>query len=111
VSKKKALGQDPFSKEIFPWIKSTGDENQTKAVHTHTAATATAERTVKPSIQSTPSKQSLQGKHDETIRQTYHLSNDNVEKIKKYAYIERLKISEVVNKALAEFFEDKKFSA
>ena len=43
-----------------------------------------------------------------TLRQTYHLSLDNIEKIKRYAYIERLKISEVVNKALVEFFRNNK---
>ncbi|MFH1238814.1 MAG: hypothetical protein V1653_01730 [bacterium] len=110
MSKKKALGQDPFSKEIFPWIKSTEDaetEKGTKTLHTQTQ---TLERPTKTSVPSPHGKQSLPGKHIDTLRQTYHMSHDNVEKVKKYAYIERLKISEVVNKALEEFFEKKKFT-
>lgn len=60
------------------------------------------------SKQGKPSKQELPGK--QTMRQTYHLELDLIEKIKKYAYWERLKVSEVVNKALREFFKDKKFT-
>jgi hypothetical protein len=41
-------------------------------------------------------------------RQTYFLRSDIEEKIKGYAYWERLKISEVVNLALESFFKDKK---
>ena len=53
-------------------------------------------------------KQELPGK--QTRRQTYHLEMDLVEKIKKFAYWERLKVSDVVNQALREFFKDKKFT-
>ena len=54
------------------------------------------------------SKQELLGKR--VKRQTYHLETDLIEKIKKYAYWERLRVSEVVNKALREFFKNKKFT-
>lgn len=107
MTKKKALGQDPFNKEIFPWIKSTEEEKGTKTTNVQVQ---TLERPTKLSISSIHSKQGLPGKQSETTRQTYHLSHDNIEKVKKYAYIERLKISEVVNKALEEFFEKKKFA-
>lgn len=53
-------------------------------------------------------KQELLGKR--TKRQTYHLEMDLVEKIKKFAYWERIKVSEVVNQALREFFKGKKFT-
>jgi len=56
----------------------------------------------------TPSKQELPGK--QTKRQTYHLDTDLIEKIKKYAYWKRLKVSEVVNEALREFFKGKRFT-
>jgi len=55
-----------------------------------------------------PSKQQLPGK--QTRRQTYHLETDLIEKVKKYAYWERVKVSEVVNEALREFFKGKKFT-
>ncbi|GAG65949.1 unnamed protein product [marine sediment metagenome] len=38
------------------------------------------------------------------------LKIDPTDKIKKYAYWERLKVSEIVNQALREFFEKKKFT-
>ena len=41
-------------------------------------------------------------------RQTYHLRMDLEEKVKSYAYWERLKISEVVNLALDNFFKERK---
>jgi len=53
-------------------------------------------------------KQELPGK--QIKRQTYHLDLDLIEKIKKYAYWQRLKVSEVVNQALREFFKNKKFT-
>jgi hypothetical protein len=53
--------------------------------------------------------ESKPGKPD-TQRQTYHVEVDLIEKVKRYAYIERLKISEVVNRALKEFFQDKEFT-
>lgn len=56
----------------------------------------------------TPSKQELPSK--QTRRQTYHLETDLIEKIKKYAYCQRLKVSEVVNQALSEFFKGKRFT-
>lgn len=46
----------------------------------------------------------------DTQRQTYHVEVELIEKVKRYAYIERLKISEVINRALKEFFQDKKFT-
>ncbi len=104
--KKKALGQDPFSGKVFPWIKSTGEEKGERIAQAQTTQTQTIE---KPSKQSLSSKQGLHS-NPETLRQTYHLDVDNVEKIKQYAYIERLKISEVVNKALEEFFKKNKFT-
>jgi len=41
-------------------------------------------------------------------RQTYYLRTDLEEKVKSYAYWERLKISGVVNLALEDFFKLKK---
>jgi hypothetical protein len=41
------------------------------------------------------------------IRQTYHIDNELAEKIKIYAYIARLGISEVVNEAVKEYLKDK----
>lgn len=83
MAKKKArIGSDPLA-----WIKSS----------------ARAE-----SQQGKLSKQRLQRK--QTNRQTYHLERDLVKKIKDYAYWKRLKISEVVNQALREFFKGKKFT-
>lgn len=94
-NKSKVLGQDPFEAS-FKWIENTSSTKK--------------EKEIKSEIQelSLPSKLS---KHvtDNTIRQTYHLNKDVIEKIKKYSYIERLKISEVVNVALKEFFITKKF--
>ena len=109
--KKKALGQDPFSGKVFPWIKSTEEEKgegitQAQIPQAQTTQTQTIE---KPSKQSLQSKQGIQS-NPETLRQTYHLDVDNVEKIKQYAYIERLKISEVVNRALEDFFKKNKFT-
>ncbi|MFH1714849.1 MAG: hypothetical protein ABH857_01470 [Elusimicrobiota bacterium] len=44
------------------------------------------------------------------VRQTYHIEKELVEKVKIYAYIERMKISEVVNLALKDYLKDKKLS-
>jgi hypothetical protein len=41
-------------------------------------------------------------------RQTYVLSNELVEKVRAYAYWERLEIKQVINAALTEYFADKK---
>lgn len=67
------------------------------------------ERIMRDFYKPSESKQSNQGKPN-TQRQTYHVEIDLVEMVKRYAYIERLKISEVVNLALKEFFQDKKFT-
>lgn len=80
--KKPRVGSDPLA-----WIKDT-----TRA----------------KSKQGKPSKQELPGK--QIKRQTYHLDLDLIEKIKKYAYWQRLKVSEVVNQALREFFKNRKFT-
>lgn len=50
--------------------------------------------------------ESKPGKPD-TQRQTYHVEVELIEKVKRYAYLERLKISEVINRALKEFFQDR----
>lgn len=42
-----------------------------------------------------------------TKRQTYHIHVDLIAKLRGYAYWERRQISEVVNCALEQFFEDK----
>lgn len=42
-----------------------------------------------------------------TRRQTYHIHVDLIAKLRGYAYWERQMISEVVNCALEQFFEDK----
>ena len=42
-----------------------------------------------------------------TKRQTYHIHVDLIAKLRGYAYWEQRKISEVVNYALEQFFEDK----
>ena len=42
-----------------------------------------------------------------TKRQTYHIHVDLIAKLRGYAYWERRRISEVVNRALEQFFEDK----
>lgn len=44
----------------------------------------------------------------ETKRQTYYILVELIEKIRAYAYWERLGISEVINCALEEFFAEKK---
>ena len=80
--KKLRVGSDPLA-----WIKDT---------------------TKKKGNQGKPSKQELLGK--QTRRQTYHLKIDLIEKIKKYAYWERIKVSEVVNQALKEFLKNRKFT-
>lgn len=80
--KKPRVGSDPLA-----WIRDT-----TKA----------------KGRQGKPGKQELLGK--QIKRQTYHLETDLIRKINEYAYWERLKISEVVNEALREFFKDKKFT-
>ncbi len=61
-----------------------------------------------PGKQSQPSKQELPGK--QTKRQIYHLDIDLINKVKKYAYWKRLKVSEVVNQALREFIKGKRFT-
>jgi len=50
------------------------------------------------------------GEGEMTKRQTYHLPIELIETIRKYAYLERLKVSEVVNQALREFFKNRKFT-
>ena len=42
-----------------------------------------------------------------TKRQTYHIHVDLIAKLRGYAYWERRRVSEVVNYALEQFFEDK----
>ena len=42
-----------------------------------------------------------------TKRQTYHIHVDLIAKLRGYAYWEQRRISEVVNYALEQFFEDK----
>ena len=42
-----------------------------------------------------------------TKRQTYHIHVDLIAKIRGYAYWEQRQISEVINRALEQFFEDK----
>jgi len=79
---RQALGQDPLG-----WIKDT--------------------REGKPSILRKQEKLSLQS-IPKTKRQTYHLKVELIEKVREYAYWERLGVSEVVNIALEEFFKDKK---
>ena len=44
---------------------------------------------------------------DEVIRHTYHVRADLLEKVRGYAYWERMGISELINQILEEFFEDK----
>ncbi|MBA7492118.1 hypothetical protein ES702_02667 [subsurface metagenome] len=83
--KKPRVGSDPLA-----WIRDTA---KTKG---------------KQSKPSKLPKQELPSK--QTKRQTYHLEIDLIEKIKKYAYWQRLKVSEVVNEALREFFKGKKFT-
>ncbi len=102
MSKKKALGQDPFSIEIFPWIKNTETDDESRSIQMQIR-----EELPKQRLQGQLSKQELPSL-PKTLRQTYHLSLDNIEKVKRYAYIERLKISEVVNRALFEFFKNNK---
>ena len=46
-----------------------------------------------------------------TKRQTYHIHVDLIAKLRGYAYWERRRISEVVNYALEQFFEDKEIKA
>lgn len=41
-------------------------------------------------------------------RATFILKESNIKKIKDYAYIKRLKITEVINLIVAEFFKTKK---
>ena len=41
-------------------------------------------------------------------RQTYYVQLDLIEEIRRYAYWERCRISDVINMALEEFFKDKK---
>ena len=42
-----------------------------------------------------------------TKRQTYHIHVDLIAKLRGYAYWEQRQISEVINRALEQFFEDK----
>jgi hypothetical protein len=79
---RQALGQDPLE-----WIKDTKEEG-------------------KPSILRKQNKLGLHSK-PKTKRQTYHLKVEIIEKVRGYAYWERLGVSEVVNIALEEFFKDK----
>jgi len=79
---RQALGQDPLG-----WIKDTKEEST-------------------PSILRKQDKLSLQSK-PKIKRQTYHLKVELIEKVREYAYWERLGVSEVVNIALEEFFKDK----
>lgn len=46
-----------------------------------------------------------------TKRQTYHIHVDLIAKLRGYAYWEQRRISEVVNYALEQFFEDKEIRA
>jgi len=80
---RQALGQDPLE-----WIKDTKEESTLGILR----------KQDKLSLRSIP----------KTKRQTYHLKVELIEKVKEYAYWERLGVSEVVNIALEEFFKDKK---
>jgi len=69
----------------------------------------------KPELQSKKSKQSNtvkksthKGLDDGWTRATFIMSETYLDKIKDYAYWERLQIKEVLNEALDNFFEDKK---
>lgn len=75
----------------------------------------------KQSLQSKRSKQKLQSKQSNTgkatssnglsdgwIRATFIMREDNLEKVKDFAYWERLQIKEVIDEALENYFEDKK---
>ena len=44
---------------------------------------------------------------DEVARHTYYVRVDLLEKLRGYAYWERIGISELINQILEEFFEDK----
>ncbi len=69
----------------------------------------------KQSKQSLHSKQSNTGKVTSSnglsegwIRATFIMREDNLEKVKDFAYWERLQIKEVIDEALENYFEDKK---
>ena len=47
-------------------------------------------------------------KQGKVTRHTYHVRADLLEKLRGYAYWERIGISELLNQILDEFFEDKK---
>lgn len=79
MAKRKSVGNDPLSED---------------------------ERIMREFYKPSGDKPSKPGKPD-TQRQTYHVEVDLIEKVKRYAYIERLKISEVINLALKEFFQDR----
>ena len=46
-----------------------------------------------------------------TKRQTYHIHVDLIAKLRGYAYWEQQQISEVINRALEQFFEDKQIKS
>ena len=90
MAKRKAIGRDPLS-----WIgEEEGPKTKTKVKR----------------LPSRPGKQSLPGKLSKPVtkRQTYHLNSELIHKVKNYAYWERLKISEVINLALQDFFKNRK---
>jgi hypothetical protein len=69
------------------------------------------EKESKPLKQDKQSKLNLQDKPDKQskpTRQTYYLDKEMIEKIRAYAWWDRLGVSEVVNIALMEFFKGKK---
>lgn len=90
MAKRKAIGRDPLS-----WIgQQEGPQTKTEI-----------ER-----LPGKPGRQSPLRKPSKPVtkRQTYHLNSKLIQKVKSYAYWERLKISEVINLALEDFFKDKK---
>ncbi len=105
---KERLGSDPFS-----WIKDSREDEKVENTEI--------------SKQDNLSKQELQSNQDEEIikesvakkstqkgladgwtRATFIIKEENLEKLKDYAYWERLQIKDALNKILVSFFEENK---
>jgi hypothetical protein len=116
--------QDKQSKHELP------DNNSLQSNHSNTDLLSIQELPNKQSLQSKPSKhskpskQGLQDKRskqsntgkatssnglsDGWVRATFIMREDNLEKVKDFAYWERLQIKEVIDEALEIYFSEKK---
>jgi hypothetical protein len=103
------------SKQELPGIQSLHDKQSNNDLQSKQSKQGLQNKRSKQSKQSLQSKQSntakvtsSNGLSEGWIRATFIMREDNLEKVKDFAYWERLQIKEVIDEALENYFEDKK---